>query len=176
METLVLSIGRLQRYKGHQHLIRAMPHLLRHRPDARLRIAGEGPDRAYLERLAADGGIADRVQIEAAPPDDREGMARLLHQASVVAVLSEYESQGLAAWEAASLGCPLVVADGTALHELVAAGAARGVVPDPAPVELAGALLAELEAGRRPPVAVRSWDQCATELGAVYDEILAGAG
>jgi glycosyltransferase involved in cell wall biosynthesis len=170
--TMVLSIGRLQRYKGHQHVIRAMPHVLRHRPDAWLRIAGDGPDRAYLERLAAEEGIGDRVWVEPAPPDDRQGMARLLGRASVVAVLSAYESQGLAAWEAASLGRPLVVADGTALHELVAVGAARGVAPDATPGSVAEALVAELDSGRREPVAARTWDQCAADLGALYDEIL----
>ena len=40
---LIASVGRLERYKGHQRAIAALPHLLEHEPRARLWIAGSGP-------------------------------------------------------------------------------------------------------------------------------------
>ena len=55
---LVLSVGRLEAYKGHDRAIRSVAELGRRRPDARLRILGAGPDRERLERLAAEIGRA----------------------------------------------------------------------------------------------------------------------
>jgi glycosyltransferase involved in cell wall biosynthesis len=40
---LILSVGRLERYKGHHRMIAAMPHVLEEIPDARLRIVGGAP-------------------------------------------------------------------------------------------------------------------------------------
>src|SRR5438270_459571 len=36
---LIASVGRLERYKGHQHVVAALPRILEQRPDARLWIA-----------------------------------------------------------------------------------------------------------------------------------------
>ena len=48
---LIASVGRLERYKGHQHVISALPRILERRPDARLWIAGSGP---YRDELPAE--------------------------------------------------------------------------------------------------------------------------
>jgi glycosyltransferase involved in cell wall biosynthesis len=81
-------VGRLERYKGHQRIISAMPAILAQRPDVRLRIAGEGPYEPDLRRLAARLGVAERVEIRALPIHDRSGMAGLMAGAALVAVLS----------------------------------------------------------------------------------------
>src|SRR5512133_601095 len=39
-EMLIASVGRLERYKGHQRVIAAMPYVLQRKPNARLWIAG----------------------------------------------------------------------------------------------------------------------------------------
>lgn len=172
--TLLLSVGRLERYKGHHRLVDALPLVARRRPDVRLRIAGAGPDRSFLEERAQALGVRDRVTIEGVDPADRLAMAHLYAQASVVALLSDYESHGLAAIEAASAGRPLVVADATALHDLVAAGSARGVRPDSSPQELADALLTELETPRAAAPAP-TWDDCAAALERLYHDVLGDA-
>ena len=60
--SLIISIGRLERYKGHHRILRAMPQILARRPDARLWITGSGAFEADLQRLAAALGISDRVK------------------------------------------------------------------------------------------------------------------
>ena len=50
--SLIVSIGRLERYKGHQRVIAALPYILQQRPDVRLWIAGAGPYEATLKQLA----------------------------------------------------------------------------------------------------------------------------
>ena len=54
-----VSLGRMHPNKGFDTLIRALAHL----PEGRLRLAGEGPERAGLERMAEDMGLGDRVEF-----------------------------------------------------------------------------------------------------------------
>src|SRR5207237_3022702 len=72
---LIVSIGRLERYKGHQRLIAALPKVLEQVPDARLRIVGIGPYESTLQKMARRLGVAERVDIRAIPPGDGRGMA-----------------------------------------------------------------------------------------------------
>jgi glycosyltransferase involved in cell wall biosynthesis len=169
---LVVSVGRLERYKGHHRVIEALPELLRGVPEARLRIVGSGPYERELHRLAQACGVADRVQIGALAATDRVGMASVLKSASVVALLSDYESHGLAALEAASTGRPVLVSASTALQELVDAGTATGIAPDSSRGAIAAALERELRHPTpRRPAALPSWDRCAEQLLSLYRQI-----
>jgi glycosyltransferase involved in cell wall biosynthesis len=60
---VVLSVGRLVEKKGHDTLIRAAAVLREKGVDARIRIAGEGPEWARLQRLVHELGVADRVSF-----------------------------------------------------------------------------------------------------------------
>jgi glycosyltransferase involved in cell wall biosynthesis len=170
---LIVSPGRLERYKGHHRVIEALPHLLDRVPEAQVRIAGNGPYEAELQRLAALLGVADRVRIAGVPPADRAGMASLLASAAVVAILSDYESQGISALEAAVLGRPVLVTDATALHELVERRVAEGIPGDSGPAAVAAALERQL---RRPMVPARehlpTWDECASQVLRIYGEVV----
>jgi glycosyltransferase involved in cell wall biosynthesis len=174
---LILSMGRLERYKGHHRVISAVPQVLRERPNARLVLAGAGPYGEELRRLAAQVGCAERVEIRAIPVERRAEYAQLVGSAALVTVLSEYESQGLGAMEAASLGRPLLVSDDTALHDLVVAGVARGLAPHASTEAVAEAMLAQLRAPLKPNgVRLPTWDDCAESLLEMYHSILADRG
>ncbi|MGI9597862.1 MAG: glycosyltransferase family 4 protein [Acidimicrobiales bacterium] len=125
----ILSMGRLVRYKGHHRVIKAMPHILKSNPDARLLILGRGPYERRLRRLAVRIGVADRVDFDYVPSGERDRLQTIMGNASMAVLLSAYESQGLAAHEAISAGLPLVVMDKTALSELVSAGHAQAIPP-----------------------------------------------
>src|SRR5438132_2531521 len=58
-QRLILSIGRLQRRKGFDSVIRALPLLSRQGIDAHYVVIGSGDDRQYLQRLAAELGVSD---------------------------------------------------------------------------------------------------------------------
>ena len=62
-QRLILSIGRLQRRKGFDSVIRALPLLHRQGIDAHYVVIGVGDDREYLQRLAAELGVSDRVHL-----------------------------------------------------------------------------------------------------------------
>jgi glycosyltransferase involved in cell wall biosynthesis len=169
---LVVSVGRLVRYKGHQRAIGALPELLKVRPQARLRIVGSGSYEAALRRTAARLGVADRVEIAGIPGQDRVSMARLLASAGVVLLLSEYEAHPVAVMEAASLGRPVIAAETTGLRELIARGLARGVPLDAPPSVIAAAIVRELDAPPRAPVPLPRWDDCAESLLERYRMLL----
>jgi phosphatidylinositol alpha-1,6-mannosyltransferase len=62
-QRLILSVGRLQRRKGFDSVIRALPLLHQQGIDAHYAVIGIGDDGEYLQRLAAELGVSGRVQL-----------------------------------------------------------------------------------------------------------------
>lgn len=62
-QRLVLSVGRLQRRKGFDQVIRSLPGLVQRGIDVHHAIVGIGEDWDYLHRLAIDLGVADRLHL-----------------------------------------------------------------------------------------------------------------
>jgi glycosyltransferase involved in cell wall biosynthesis len=169
---LIVSIGRLERYKGHQRVIAALPKVLEQVPDARVRIVGAGPYESTLQKMARRLGVAERVEIRAVPPGDRGGMAALIARADLVTLLSEYESQGIAVMEALTLGRSVLVARTSALQELADRSLARTVPLKSTPEEVAEAVVGQLRQPLVPVnVALPTWDDCAASLLALYQSI-----
>jgi glycogen synthase len=169
----IASIGRLEHYKGHQRILAAFPWVLAARPDARLWIAGTGPYEPQLRAQAAELGVADRVEIRAIPPDERERMADEVAGSSLVVLMSEYETQPLAVLEAVALGRPVLVADTSGMTELAERGLAVAVPLDTPPRELASAVIQQLDSPRLPPpIQLPTWDDCAASLLALYESVL----
>ena len=170
---LILSTGRVESYKGFQRVIEALPALNRARPGTRLRIAGSGPYEGELRRLAERLGVGDRVEIRPVPAHRRDEMASLLRRSWVVAILSQYESQGLAIQEAMALGRPLVVSDSGVIDGFRNHSNLRSVDADADADAIATAILELLDAPLASPPAMPTWDRCAAALLETYEETLA---
>lgn len=167
--TLIVSVGRLERYKGHHRVIAALPALIQQVPDIHLRIIGSGPYEPALRRLAQQIGVADRVEIRGIPGGDRQEMARVLLGAKLVILLSDYESQGISVLEAISLGRPVLVAETTALRDLADAGLARATRLGSTAEDVAQAVLGQLRQPLLPNhVNLPTWDACAADLLRLY--------
>ena len=170
---LIVSLGRLERYKGHQYAIAALPHVLASEPQARLWIAGSGPYEPELRRQAAELGVEGRVEISSVPLTERAELARRLAGADLAVAFSEFESHPIAALEVLSLGRPLLVANGSGLGELADRGYARAIDPRLSARDTAAAIVRELHDPHVPePARFPTWDDCAGELLALYREIL----
>jgi glycosyltransferase involved in cell wall biosynthesis/GT2 family glycosyltransferase len=170
---LIASVGRLERYKGHQRMIAAMPYILKERPDVRLWIAGSGPYEADLRELATKNGVVEQVKIQAIPMAERERMAAELSQAALFVLLSEFETHPIAVLEAISLGVPALVANTSGLSELSEQGLARGISLQSSSQEIANAVLEQLENPLIPSdVPFFTWDDCAQRLLELYEEII----
>ncbi|HYT36542.1 MAG TPA: glycosyltransferase family 4 protein [Ktedonobacteraceae bacterium] len=170
-QTLIVSVGRLERYKGHQHLITALPKIREWRSDVQLLILGAGPYEAALRKLAWRIGVAERVEIRAIPASDRRAMAEILSQASLVALLSEYEAHPIAVMEALALRRPVLVADTSGLRELAEQGLVRAISLNSSPEEIAQATRQQIEESIVPPahLVLPTWDDCASQLQTVYN-------
>ena len=116
---LILSVGRLQRRKGFDSVIRALPLLGQQGIDAHYALIGIGEDREYLQRLAAELGVAARVHVLGHV--SYEDLPRWYAACDLFAmpnrdVDGDNEGFGLVFLEAASAGKPVVAgtAGGTA--------------------------------------------------------------
>ncbi|MDQ2787897.1 MAG: glycosyltransferase [Chloroflexota bacterium] len=172
---LILSVGRLERYKGHHRVIAALPTVLAQFPDARLQIIGAGPYEQQLHRMAARLGVADRTEIRAIPPGEREQMAALLGQADLVTLLSDYEAHPVSVMEALALGRSVLVADTSGLSELAQQGLVRAIPVRSTPDAVGRAILEQLRAPVIPTeTRIPTWDDCADELFALYQSVTRG--
>ncbi|NWG73788.1 MAG: glycosyltransferase family 4 protein [Rubrivivax sp.] len=110
-QPLVFSVGRLTRRKGFDQVIRALPALVRRGLDVHYAIAGIGDDREYLQALAHDTGVADRVHLLGAVP--AEDLPRWYNACDVFAMPNrdiggDTEGFGLVYMEANSCGKPVL--------------------------------------------------------------------
>ncbi len=173
---LIATIGRLERYKGHQLVIEALPSVRRRVPGACVRVIGEGPYETELRSLATELGVGDAVEFIKVAYGDRRLLAEKMAEADVISIMSSYESQGIAGLEAIATGARLVVAGGSALSDLHRFEGVC-VVPRSDPRRLVDALVAQL---RLPPLAERpavpSWDDTTTQVEQVYADVLSGTG
>ena len=170
---IIASVGRLERYKGHQRLIAALPSILKEQPNLRLWIAGSGPYESHLRDLANRLSVADHVDIRSIPAGDRHAMAAELSKISLLVLLSEYETQPIAVLEGLSLGRPALVADTPGLSELAHRGLARAVPLDTGPEAIAAAVLGQLRDPLLPPrdLKLPTWQDCAEQLLTLYDDV-----
>jgi glycosyltransferase involved in cell wall biosynthesis len=172
----IVSSGRLERYKGHQRVIEALPIVQRSIPDATLHILGSGPYESRLRSLINTLELEKSVTIERIAPDDRAGMAGSLERAAVVAALSGYEAHPVAVMEALTLGIPIVGLDTAGIGDLVEDGLVRGVAKDASPATIAQTLVAAME-GRCASGLVRlpTWDTAAVDVAHVYMDAVGAA-
>ena len=170
--SLILSIGRLVRYKGHQRVIAALPKVLEQIPGTQLRIVGVGPYEPVLKKMARKLGVADHVEIRSVPGGDWTGMASLIARANLVTLLSEHEGQGIAVLEALALKRPVLVAGTSALQEFADRGLVRAIPLESTPEKVASVVVDQLRQPLLPPkVELPTWDDCAGDILALYQSV-----
>jgi glycosyltransferase involved in cell wall biosynthesis len=101
-----LTVGGLNENKNIHGLFEAFARGFANEPRVHLRIGGHGPERARLEKLALQLGIADRVSFLGALT--REQVAEELARAQALVHPSRYETFGVVIVEALAMGRPVV--------------------------------------------------------------------
>jgi glycosyltransferase involved in cell wall biosynthesis len=145
---VLLYVGRLAPEKRVDRLIDAAGRLRDAFPDLLLALVGDGPERAALERRAAERAPAGSVHF--AGRLEGEALSAWWRVGSVFALASAFEPFGAVVNEALLAGLPAVVSDRAGAHTLVAPGR-NGAVVDAARPEWLDAALAEW-LGRAPPL------------------------
>ncbi|GAA2982310.1 glycosyltransferase involved in cell wall biosynthesis/GT2 family glycosyltransferase [Microbacterium terrae] len=169
-------VGRLEPYKGVDVLL----HAAAERPDWRLEITGDGPQRDELELLSVELGIADRVAFLGFAQGD--ALAERYRRLDAIAVPSIpwpgwLEQFCRVAVEAMASGVPVVASRSGAIPDVVADA---GILVAPSDPEALRAGLDEaLEPARRAALRARglehaqdfTWEHVAEEQLALYREV-----
>ena len=104
---VLLTVGRMascERYKGHDHVIAALPDLVRRGHDVLYLIIGEGDDRARLEEMARKVEVAERVRFLGVL--GARDLVRAYRMADLFVMPSIGEGFGIAFLEALASGTP----------------------------------------------------------------------
>lgn len=170
---LLTAVGRLEPGRGHGTLLDASHRWLGLDPVPLVAIAGEGRERAVLQRRIDREGLPVRLLGR------RDDVSELLAVSDLALLPSSWEARSLLAQEALRLGVPLVATRVGGTPELV--GTAAELVPYGDAVALAAAvsrLLADPERRRRLVTAGRAqaatWpteDETIAQVLSIYDEL-----
>jgi phosphatidyl-myo-inositol dimannoside synthase len=161
--TVVLTVGRLQKRKGHDMMIRALPAIREAVPDVLFSILGNGAEREQLEQLARDEHVENHVQFLGEISD--EDMIRGYQQCDLFAlpnrqVGQDIEGFGMVLLEAQSCGQPVLAGASGGTRETMIPGETGIVTPCENPDLVADAvtrlLLAPQEL-QKMGEAARSW-------------------
>ena len=134
-----LYLGRLKRYKGVEMAIRALGVARRTRSDLILDIAGTGDDRARLEGIARELGLAEAVRFHGFVSESEK--LRLLQSTWANLFPSPKEGWGITIVEAAACGTPSLASDSPGLRDSVRHGETGYLVPHGDVAALAGRML-----------------------------------
>ncbi len=133
----IVTVARLSPEKDQETLLRAMALVRREVPQARLEIAGAGPCRPALEKLAGALHLRDTVRFLGHVSD----VPDLLARARVFVLSSLTEGISLTLLEAMASGLPVVATRVGGNPEVVSDGETGLLVPPRQPAALAGALV-----------------------------------
>lgn len=176
--TLVTTAHLVAR-KRHADVLRALARL--EDQTVRYEIVGDGPERAALERLAAELGLTGRVTFHGQlAPSDALATAR---RADVLVLPSTDEAFGVAYVEAMAAGLPAIGLDGEpGPLEIAACGPGLLLAPRDDLDGLAHTIARALRdrdrlgrAARATVLAHFTWERCGRETVRVYADVLAGA-
>lgn len=140
---VVLTVGRLQKRKGHDMLIRALPDLRRAVPDVLYAILGDGEERAALEELVDREGVRQSVQFLGETTD--ETLLRCYQQCDLFALPNrqvgvDIEGFGMVLLEAQACGRPVLAGASGGTAETMRVPQTGVIVPCDGPQQLSRVL------------------------------------
>jgi phosphatidylinositol alpha-1,6-mannosyltransferase len=157
---VILTVGALQKRKGQDMLIRALPAIRAKCPDVLYCIVGEGWERPYLDELVAAHGVADAVQFRPIPEDDE--LVACYQQCDLFALPNrqvgwDFEGFGIVLLEAQASGKPVVAGRSGGTAETLDPDVTGRLVDCESPEQLASAVAALLDdPGRRAVMGARA--------------------
>ena len=162
---VIVSVGRLVHRKGQDHLIEAMPEILKSVPDAHLLMVGKGPYLEHLAKLVAINKLENhvsfigRIQYEDLPKFICAGDVFAMPSRSRLAGL-EVEGLGIVYLEASSCGLPVIAGSSGGAPDAVIDGVTGFVVDGTNNQQIAKAaieLLNDPEKAQQMGTAGRQW-------------------
>ena len=137
-ELRLLSVGRLEREKGHSVLLDAIARLADRGTAVELELVGDGTRLEALQRQARELGIEDRVTFAGAIGQDR--IREHYRRADAFCLPSLGEGIPVVLMEALATGLPAIASNTMGIPELIEDGVTGLLVPAGRPDELAAAV------------------------------------
>ncbi len=177
-DPVVLYLGRLAPYKGVQYLIKAIPLILKARPNTKFLIAGSGRyDMLNLQAMAESQGVGKSVVFTGFVPN--ELIPKFFACCDIFCFPSMWEGFGLPVAEAGATGKPVVAFRRCAIPEIIKHGT-TGLLVEPDHGQLANSIITLLEdekmrkkmgmAARNRVSRLFSWQKMAEQTLEVYQE------
>jgi phosphatidylinositol alpha-1,6-mannosyltransferase len=152
---ILLTVSRVDKvdaYKGHDRVIKAMAKVRRAEPDALYVVVGDGDGRADLQALTERSGLTDAVRFLGRLSD--EDVLALYRSADAFIMPSMKEGFGIVFVEAGACGLPVIAGNRDGSVDALADGQFGRLVDPLSQDEIVGALIDILR--RRPPAAVEA--------------------
>jgi glycogen(starch) synthase len=176
----LLCLGRLAIQKGFDLAIMALASITDRFPDARLIIAGDGPERPALERQVAELGLWDAVDFMGWVSPDK--VLALINTSTMVIMPSRWEGLPSVVLQAAMMARPVVATRVSGLSEVVV-HQHTGLLVEPEDgsglAEAIALLLDQPERAMRMGQAARhrvqelfSWEQCVGAYDALWRRLI----
>ena len=162
---VIVSVGRLVHRKGQDHLIQAMPEILKSIPDAHILMVGQGPYLSHLKKLVEEYNLVDhvsfigRIQYAQLPQYICAGDIFAMPSRSRFFGL-EVEGLGIVYLEASACGLPVIAGSSGGAPDAVVDGVTGIVVDGENDQEIAAAaikLLHDLAGSKAMGLAGREW-------------------
>lgn len=136
---VVLTVGRLQKRKGHDVLLDAMPVIIQQVPDVLYVIVGEGEERHRLERIIADLKLESHVQMAGEFQD--QALIEAYQQCDLFVlpnrnVDGDIEGFGMVLLEAQACSRPVIAGDSGGTAETMQVGKTGLILDCTTPAEL----------------------------------------
>ena len=183
-ELLLLSVARLQKRKGHELVLRALPDVLREFPGVRYVIVGVGAERTRLQEVTRDLHLNDSVIFTGEVPDT---MLPAYFAASDIFVLPtrveqyDFEGFGIVFLEAAAAEKASIGGRNGGVPEAIVEGETGLLVSGESVSELTVALQTLCRSrnvreqmgrtGRQRALRDFTWDQAARAVSALHEDI-----
>lgn len=122
---IIITIAALHPRKGLKYLIAAMRKIVDKKPKTKLVIAGEGPQKKYLQKLAIKLSLADKIVFL----DHQNNIAKILKSSDLFVLPSIKEAFGLVLLEAMAAKIPIVTTTAGGIPEIIKNNADGLLVP-----------------------------------------------
>lgn len=178
----ILCVGRLAPQKGFDLAVGALPAILQRWPQARLTIAGDGPERSALAAQAVALGVDAAIDMLGWVVPD--AVPELVSRSSLVLLPSRFEGLPSVALQAAAHGRPIVASHVGGVPEIVEHGT-TGLLVEPDSGAFSRAVASILE---QPALASRmglaawrraqsrfSWQHCLDAYDVLFRRVAVGA-
>lgn len=178
---VALFLGNLSPYKGPEILVKAMPNVIRHIPNAKLIFAGRGVMKKELGMLSNNLGIDENVRFVGFVDDNLKLFYYKAADVFCLPSVMSTECYPLVILEAMAYSLPIIASDMGGIPDAVKNGENGLLVPPKDSEALADAIIYLLESkdvrermGRigRKKIENYSWERIAEETEKVYEKLI----